>query len=162
MAAHSLACRGHTWIRTSRRRPWRRDGELVQVGCEVPQPVPGRCGAVRDHALSRLPVPRRAATDIFILPRAAYAPWAAQLRIPRLNVGLRAVAVIRIDEIDLQKSYSRHIRMSVRDDDVWKRADPWTGFLCGQCLCVGLDVLHDDDDLPIGALCDRVPDGQAV
>ena len=29
-------------------------------------------------------------------------------------------------------------------------------------LCVGLDVLHNDDALPVWALRDRVPDGQAV
>ena len=52
--------------------------------------------------------------------------------------------------------------MSGRDDDVRERAGPGTGSLCGQCLCVGLDVLHDDDDLPIRALRDCIPDGQAV
>jgi hypothetical protein len=34
-----------------------RDGELVLVGREVPQPVQCRCRAVRDHALLRGPFP---------------------------------------------------------------------------------------------------------
>ena len=34
--------------------------------------------------------------------------------------------------------------------------------LCGPCSCVGLDVLHDDDDVPVRVLGDRVPDRQAV
>jgi hypothetical protein len=29
-------------------------------------------------------------------------------------------------------------------------------------LCVSFDVLHDDNDLPVRALRDRVPDGQTV
>ena len=29
-------------------------------------------------------------------------------------------------------------------------------------LCSGLDILHDDDDLSVRTLRDRVPDGQAV
>ena len=31
-----------------------------------------------------------------------------------------------------------------------------------KCLCVSFDVLHGDDDLPVRALRDRVPDGQTV
>lgn len=42
------------------------------------------------------------------------------------------------------------------------RADPWTGVLRAPCSCVGFDVLHNDDDLPVRTLRDRVPDGQAV
>jgi hypothetical protein len=37
-----------------------------------------------------------------------------------------------------------------------------TGVLCGLPSCVGLDVLHNDDHLPLRALRDRVPDRQAV
>ena len=29
------------------------------------------------------------------------------------------------------------------------RADPWTGVLRVPCSCVGFDVLHNDDDLPV-------------
>ena len=32
----------------------------------------------------------------------------------------------------------------------------------GSRSCVGFDVLHNDDDLPVRTLRDRVPDGQAV
>ncbi len=37
-----------------------------------------------------------------------------------------------------------------------------TGVLCGPCLCVGFDVLHNNDDLSARAFRDRVPDGQAI
>jgi len=39
---------------------------------------------------------------------------------------------------------------------------PQAGIFCCQCLCVGFGVLHDDDNLPVRALRDRVPDGQTV
>jgi hypothetical protein len=32
----------------------------------------------------------------------------------------------------------------------------------GRCSGIGLDVLHDDDNLPVSAFGDCVPDGQAV
>jgi hypothetical protein len=42
------------------------------------------------------------------------------------------------------------------------RAGPWTGVLCRPCSCVGFDILHNDDDLSVWILRDRVPDGQAI
>jgi hypothetical protein len=70
--------------------------------------------------------------------------------------------VIRIDEIDLQKpvhgTFAYRAVMAMSESE----AIPGSGSLCGQCLRVGLNVLHDDDDLPIRALRDCVPDGQAV
>jgi hypothetical protein len=34
--------------------------------------------------------------------------------------------------------------------------------LCGPCLCVSFDVLHDNDDLSAQAFRDRIPDGQTI
>jgi hypothetical protein len=51
-------------------------------------------------------------------------------------------------------------------DDVQRAAEdeqqPQDRLRGGRCSCVGLDVLHDDGDLPVRTLHDRVPDGQAV
>jgi len=41
--------------------------------------------------------------------------------------------------------------------------NPWTGSIRGEPRSgVGLDVLHNDDDLSVRSLRDRVPDGQTV
>src|ERR1700759_1965935 len=69
--------------------------------------------------------------------------------------------MIRIDEIDLQILSVRHLHV----EPCWRcpRARrSQDRALCNQCLCVGLNVLHDDEDLSIWALRDGVPEGQAV
>lgn len=53
-------------------------------------------------------------------------------------------------------------RVAVRSHRRRASACPGTGVLCGCCSCVGLEMLHDDDRLPVRVLCDRVPDGQAI
>ncbi len=41
--------------------------------------------------------------------------------------------------------------------------NPWTGSIRGNLVQVSaFDVLHNDDDLPVRTLRDRVPDGQTV
>jgi hypothetical protein len=41
-------------------------------------------------------------------------------------------------------------------------ADKGRQLFCCVGSGVGLDVLHNNDDRPVWALCDRVPDGQVV
>ena len=53
-------------------------------------------------------------------------------------------------------------RVAARSHRRRASACPGTGVLRGSCSCVGLDMLHNDDHLPVRALCDRVPDGQAI
>jgi hypothetical protein len=85
-------------------------------------------------------------------------------------------------ELDALRAENRRLRREAGDREALKRirsdsgegrtftreelAEAWgiskAGIFCCQCLCVGFGVLHDDDNLPVRALRDRVPDGQTV
>ena len=69
--------------------------------------------------------------------------------------------MIRIDEIDLQNpvhgTFACRAVMTMSESEAIPGPDPSAAM-----LRVGLNVLHDNDDLPIRALCDCVPDGQPV
>lgn len=92
-------------------------------------------------------------------PRDSSAPPADAVSIDVVS----AASDNRIAELMVRnRQVAERVSGVIARDRFWRASRSWTGVLRGPRSCVGLDVLHNNDDLPVRTLRDRVPDRQAV